>query len=128
MTTTSERTNLQLFTNRRRARALRWLLKLATANDLPMPRNVEFGEMTAVSSGQTLRFLTLGLDEGSDVTGWAKAINAEDIEEFDVTGDTHTWTCVRAFTAWRDGPRVDWHHIEVTTRYGYRPLHPGRRP
>jgi hypothetical protein len=128
MTTTTERTSAQLFADARRARTLRWLLKLTKAHDLPMPRDIQFGEM--VHSGKTLRYLTLSLDENVDLTGWAGAIDAATIEEDQVESDTHQWIHVCANTAWREGSRVDWHHIQVSTRRHYRPigLESGWRP
>lgn len=110
--------------NRLRARTLRWLLKLAATNDLPMPKTIEFVHFLSPVNGQPLRSLTLTLDdENTDITRWAKAVDAEVIDEFEVTGQTHQWTAVRASTTWRsDGQGLDWHHIRVDTRLGYRPL------
>jgi hypothetical protein len=120
--TTVDRNARHLVEDRRRARTLRWLLKLATANHLPMPKRIEFGAIEC--RGDTLRYLSLDLDHGLDLTGWANAIDADDgVDEFEVIGDTHQWNLVRVQTTWRsDGPRRDWNHIEVTSRHGYRPL------
>lgn len=107
--------------NRLRARTLRWLLKLATAHDLPLPKTIQFG--TIECCGETLRYLSLGLDDDIDVGAWPTAIDADSIEEFEVTGDTHRWTCVDVSTTWRmDSPRLDWHHIRVIVRHDVQPL------
>jgi hypothetical protein len=119
MTTTTPPTN-QMTTDQRRTRKLRWLLKVASVNNLPMPRSIEFGEFTL--GGTVHRYVQLRLDNDIDVTDWAKAINADDVEELEVTGDTNMWTSVRAFTRWDWQPRVDWHRIEVTSYHNYRPL------
>jgi hypothetical protein len=120
VTTTTPPTNTQQITDARRARTLRWLLKVTKAQNLPMPKQIGFSLFTCC--GDSLYCLTLELDDGNDVTGWAKAINAETLDEFEVTGDTHQWTSIHAATTWRlDGPGFDWNHIEVRTRRNYRP-------
>ncbi|MBG0567921.1 hypothetical protein [Actinoplanes aureus] len=120
MTPATSRT--ELFDGARRARTLRRLLKLRTAHKLPMPKRIDFGEFSSPVDGSVLRYLTLELDDDVDVTGWAKAVDAESFDELSVTGDTHTWTLATAQTEWRyDEPRVDWHHIRVTSRHNSRP-------
>jgi hypothetical protein len=110
----------QAVTDRLRARTLRWLLKVARVNGLPMPKYVEFGEFDIFDG--TRRYLDLRLDQDTEVTGWAKAIDADNITELDVVGDTDMWTLVSACTKWREGPRVDWHHIEVSAHHNRRPI------
>jgi hypothetical protein len=123
MTTTTAPTNAQLFADARRARTLRWLLKLRKAHNLLMPKRIDFGEFTLPVDGRTVRYLTLELDNDADISGWAQAVGAGDRDEFPVTSGTHTWTCVRADTHERaDGPRVDWHMVAVTSYHNYRPL------
>lgn len=101
---------------------MRWLLKLRTAQDLPMPQRIDFSRFVSRLDGRTLHVLTLELDNDTDVTGWATAVNATERDELHVVGDTHTWTHVRARTGWRDdGPGVDWHLIEVTGNHHRRP-------
>lgn len=118
MTTTPERTNAELFSDARRARSLRWLLKLRTAHNLPMPKRIDFTQFTSKINGRTLRCLLLDLDDDTDVTAWANAVNANRRDRFPVVGDTRTWTHVVARTDWRDdGPRVDWHLIEITSNH-----------
>lgn len=120
MTATTERSNAQLFADARRARVLRWLLKLRKAHDLLMPQRIEFQEFSSPVSGTLRCCLNLTLDDDADVTGWATAIGAVRREEFLVDCGTHTFTCVRAVTDWRpDGPRVDWHQITVTSYHNY---------
>ena len=110
-------------TKRLRARTLRWLLKLATANDLPMPRRIEFAQIVSTVSGEIVRFLTLDLDDDStDLIAWAMALDAASIEEYEVTGETHKFTSACAARAWNWDTRVDWNRIEVRTRYGFQPL------
>ena len=112
----------ELVADTRRARTLRWLLKLGKADNLPLPRRIDFGQLVSPVDGRTQRVLTLELDDDTDVTGWANAVGAQERDELPVTGQTHTWTHVRACTGWRrDQPRVDWHRIEVTGN-------PHRRP
>lgn len=119
MTTTTPPTN-QMTTDRRRTRKLRWLLKVAAINNLPMPKTIEFGEFTL---GDTVhRYVRLMLDTDTDVTDWAKVIDADDVDELAVVSDTHTWTTVRAFTVWDCDPRLDWHHVEVASYHNYQPL------
>jgi hypothetical protein len=120
--TTTDHVNTQPAADARRARTLRWLLRLRAAGNLPMPQRIDFGQIVSRFDGRTLYILTLELDPDTDVTGWAHAVGADDREELPVTGDTHTWTSVRARTSWRtDGPRVDWHLIEVSSYHHYRP-------
>jgi hypothetical protein len=120
MTTSTDRNTL--LEDRRRARALRWLLKLRTAHHLPMPQRIDFGQLTSpTGDGSVLRYLMLELDNDADVTGWATAVNANRVDQLAVTGSTHTWTDVFARTDWRRGPRVDWHQIQVASNHHYRP-------
>jgi hypothetical protein len=115
-TTTTRPTANDPAADQRRADTLRWLISAGQANNLPMPARIQFGRFVD-PFGETRRYLTLDLDDDADLTGWATAIDADDSQEFDVVGDTHTWTHVAARTGWRDGPNVDWHLIEVTTRH-----------
>ena len=111
-----------LVADTRRARTLRWLLQLRKADNLPMPQRIDFGQIVSRVDGRTLYVLTLELDTDADVTGWATAVGADHRDDLPITGDTHTWTHVRACTGWRrDQPRVDWHRIEVTSNHNRRP-------
>jgi hypothetical protein len=121
MTTNPTTTTNPKISDALRVRALRWLLKVTKTNALPLPKRIEFG--TIECCGDTLRFLRLQLDNDASLDGWAEAINADDLDEFEVTGKTHQFTSVSASTTWRlNGPRLDWHHIEVVTYRGYRPI------
>lgn len=107
----------------RRDTTLRMLLSLAASHDLPLFRHISFDQFD--HSGETLRTLHLHLDADTDVSGWAAALGATQIEDMPVTGDTHEWVLTFARTSWADGPHIDWHQIEVQTRRDYRPrTHP----
>jgi hypothetical protein len=122
MTTTTEPTNGEISADARRARTLRWLLELHTAHDMPMPKRIDFGQLVCPADGRALRYLTLDLDNDTDVTCWAQAVDANRWDELPISGKTHTWTHVTARTDWRDdGPLVDWHLIEVASKHHYRP-------
>jgi hypothetical protein len=120
MTTTSDITITGLAGDDRRARALRWLLTVTASGVLPMPKQIQFGEIECC--GDTLYYLSLQLDNDTDLTGWPEAIHADSIDEFDVTSKTHQWTAVQAETTWRNDPGFDWNHIKVTTNHHYRPI------
>ena len=119
MTTKSDCTKAQLFADRDRARALRWLLKTARTHGLLMPARVQFNEMQ--HDGKTLRWMSLGLDDEADPTGWADAIGAAETLELPVTGETEAWTYCESSTGFREGPRIDWHCVTVSARRGIRP-------
>jgi hypothetical protein len=106
MTTTTEPTSGYTDGDRRRMKALRWLLSLAGANGLPMPTRIDLREYHSKVRSATVRCLTLELDDDTDLTGWADAIGASEIGDLDVTGKTHTWTYVHACTPWRDDEPV----------------------
>ena len=119
---TAEPTNRELFDGARRARTLRWLLKLRTAHNLPMPQRIDFGQLDSTAGEGVLRYLLLELDRDTDVTGWAKAVNANHWEELLVDGQFGTFTNVSANTGWHlSGPRADWHKIEISSKHHYRP-------
>jgi hypothetical protein len=122
MSTTTERTSRHTAVDRRRMKALRWLLNLAVANTLPMPTRIDFREYPSPVRRATVRYLTVELDNDTDLTGWADAIGATEVDDLAVTGDTHTWTYRRACTPWRHGVRVDWHCIEVNSSHNRRPV------
>ena len=112
--------NAELFDGARRARTLRWLLKLRTAHRLPMPKRIDFSEISSPTGDDSvLRYLVLELDTDTDITGWA---HADRFDQFPVTGQTHTWTHLIARTPWRTGgPRVDYHQIQVLSNHHHRP-------
>ena len=119
-TPTIDRNARQLLEDRRRARALRWLLKLARTHGLPMPNRVQYSQFEHL--GRTYRTLTLGLDDETDLTGWAAAVDATEGQDLDVTGDGRTWTLRTAETGVREGARVDWHYITVSVHSNIRLL------
>jgi hypothetical protein len=126
MTTTSidqqaqHRHALPLVEDRRRARALRWLLNLARTHSLSMPNRIQYSQFECL--GRTYRTLTLGLDDETDLAGWAAAVDATERQDLDVTGDGRTWTLRTAETRLREGARVDWHYITVSVHSNIRLL------
>lgn len=122
MTTTTVRTYRQTAVDRRRMTALRWLLNLAATNGLPMPTRIDFRQFRWPGRRATVRYLTVELDNDTDLIGWADAIGATEVDDMTVTGDTHTWIHRRARTPWRTGARVDWHCIEVNSDHHRQPV------
>jgi hypothetical protein len=121
MTTTSQNaTAWGPVGDRRRAMALRWLLELATAGNLPTPTRIEFGGF--VMNRRKRRFISVSLADNADLTGWAAAIDATRADDFHVVGHDQEWTLHTVATAWAEGSRVAWHSVDVSTRRDIRPL------
>jgi hypothetical protein len=98
-----------------RAAALRFLLELATAHDLPLPTTIYLDNYSD-SLDQPRRSLRLHLDDElpNEVQRWATALGIAMAPPLPVRSGRRTWTTIRAWSTGYD-PAADWPSVEVTS-------------